>query len=243
MAFAFLGTFNESQWNRLKSFVSKRKGDFPARIETLHAQLDRIGSFASAYDTAGNPIGVRVAPFTVLGKILSAYLALGGNPEMDLQVRVITDPVVLQKEDETTPVQQLSNGEILGTSGLADAASSVLISKVRKPVERDIARLTALERRFRRTVDYADQLRREIADLKLFQETAEKLGSFENLVQQVEELLDDPGYPAIYRDNGKDPHGRRVYAPFAAYEPGPARPEMEQTVRTSKGVVERGERG
>lgn len=236
----FLGTFNESQWLRLKTFLSRRVKDAPGRVAHLKAEIARIGLLSSLYDENGDPVGYSVPEGSYLAKISTAYLALGGDPTHDLQVRVSSDPVYLRKEDESTIPQQLSNGEIMGGAGLADASTAELISRIKRPFQGDLRALASLERTFRRMVDYTDQLQREVEDLELYVGALEVAGSFENLVAQVEELLDDPDYPVVYRDGGKDPHGRMTHAPFASYDPGPGRPPMDQTVRSSKGVVVRG---
>lgn len=240
MAFDFLGTFNESQWNRLKGFLQTRLESIPARITHLEAEIARIGTFQVIYDEGGNPTDYSVSPGTHLDKLFKAFLVSGGDPFYDLQIRDLNNPVYLFKEDESTVPERLSSGDILGTAGLADTPSALLISKVKAPFLRDIQRISSIQRKILRLVDYTDALSSELSDLRVFVQAAEAAGSFANLSSQVEELLDDPDYPAIYRDGGKDPYGRYTHAPFAGYEPGPSRPPMDQTVRTSKGVVLRG---
>lgn len=238
--FDFLGTFNSSQWERFLSFVRARVSNVPARIAHLEAEVARIGSLTFAYDDAGNPIGYTTDPNTYIGRLLRAYLALGGRPLYDLQIRSKDNPVFLVKEDESTVPERFNNGEILGTAGLADAESAEIMHSLRAPFRGDEYRLTKIERKIRRSVDYSDSLKDDIAVLKSVLKAESESGSYENLIQRIEELMDDPFYPILFRDQNTDPYGRTIYAPFAAYEPGPARPPMEQTVRTSKGVVPRG---
>lgn len=244
MSFDFLGTFNRTQFERFATFARAQKGYIDGRIAHLRAELRRIGGIAFKYDEGGTPVGYAAnPPDSYIGKLLAAYEVLGGEVFFDLQVRSLTDPIFLLRGDETTAPQLMSNGEVLRTPGLADGVSAELMREARSWIEDTLHyRRDYLERKIRRMLDYSDQLQREFAVLMVIRADETTNGSLENIFQQIQELIENKHYMAIYDDQGTDPHGQKAYAPFAAYEPGKGRGPADQFQRTTRGVVSPGEK-
>lgn len=243
MSFEFLGTFNRSQFERFAAFARSQKRYIDGRIDHLRAELRRVGGIAFKYNDDGTPVGYAAdPPDSYIGKLLSAYEVLGGQVFFDLQVRNLSDPIFLLRGDETKSPQIMSNGEVLRTPGLADGPSAELMREARAWMEDVIQyRRDYLERKIRRMLDYSDQLKREIVVLQVIRADETTKGSLENLFNQIQELIENKQYMAIYDDHGTDPHGQKVYAPYAAYEPGKGRGPSEQYQRTTRGVVAPGE--
>jgi hypothetical protein len=225
MAFDFLGTFTKSQFDRFEVFVRDQATLIDGRIAHLQAERDRIGNLAFAFDSGGVPTDMTSdPPSTYVGKLFSVYEALGGDAFYDLQVRSTSQPVFKLKGDETKQPQQMSNGEITGTPGLSDAASSELLRQARDWTQETLTyRRDALERKVRRAVDYAEQLKIEIARLQTVKSAATVSGALDFVINGIRQLLGDRNYLAASNDGSKpDPHGKLAYAPFAAYMPGGA---------------------
>lgn len=219
MAYDFLGTFNQAMFDRLRTFIESQVPLIKARIEHLSAERDRLGAVTFKYDQ-GVPIGVVSDTISYIGKLVSAYEVLGGNPLVDLRVRLVTDPVFILPGDELTGPHTMSSGEVIGNKGLNDQDSAELIRRFRASFDVTVRRrFDYLERKIRRAVDYSDQLQAEIANLNLLLESIQIDGSLDNLKTQIQQLLADPTYRAITPDTS--PHaelGLDVYAPFSSYD-------------------------
>jgi len=208
MAYDWLGTFNKSQLDRFLAFARSQVPLIDARINHLSAEMARIGSIAFIYNQ-GVPSSFSVDPASYLGKLIAVYEVMGGDPFKDLRVRAKTDPVFAVRSTEFNPVQYMSNGEVIGAKGLADAATAEMMRK---------AKTWLRERKIRRAMDYADSLQNEIDVLETIKSTVETADSFEQLAAQMSTLISDPNYRAIYDDLGKDPFGLTTYAPFSSYD-------------------------
>lgn len=220
MAHDFLGTFNQAQYERLKTFIQSQMPRLEERINHLNAEILRVGSIVFRYNN-GVPIGYAGdPPESYLGKLLSAYEVMGGNPFVDLRVRLLSDPVFVLPGTEDTPPHTMSSGEVIGAKGLNDAASAELIHELRSAFDSTLSRrFGSIERKIRRAVDYADQLRAEVSQLTTLLSSATTDGSVENLFSQVEQLLADPTYRAITPDvSDTAKFGLDVYAPFSSYD-------------------------
>lgn len=247
MPFEILGTFNQSQFNRLVAFARERLVLVDARIRHLTVEQLRVGFLQYTYDTAGRPTGYSTGSEggtpTYIGRLMAAYEVLGGDPFYDLQVRSMGEPVYRLKGDEQTTSKVLSNGEPIPQPGLSDGPSGNAVRLIKSWMSEDLERLERLERKVRRMVDYSDQLGAEIAELQSIRGGAESDGSLENLVTVVQQLLLDPDYRAIADDKGKDPFGKFTYAPMSSYEPGGTRqaPSGLAIERTTQGYSVIGE--
>jgi hypothetical protein len=223
VAHEFLGTFNKSQHDRFVAFAKAQTEDILGRITHLTAEQFRIGKLAFSYDSGGSPLGYVPQPQnSYIGRLLACYEILGGDPKHDLNIRSMAQPVFLLAGDETKPAQLLSNGEVMGAPGLADGDSAVLVQAARAWLP-DVLQYKRdyLERKIRRMLDYSDQLQAEITLLQTIVAAKETDGSLEFIFDQVNQLLSDPTYRAIYDDKGKDPLAKKVYAPFKPYLGGP----------------------
>lgn len=241
------GTYNRSQLTRFLQYCRAQLPYIEGRILHLEAESERIGQILMALDAGGNPLGYTATPpGCVLDRLYRSYRAQGGRGLYDLQVRSLTQPVYLQPGDETTAPQVFNNGEVMGRGYSLDAESGATMNQARAWVEAPMARLSWLERQIRRHLDYRDQLVAEATLLRVISAPASTEGSLEDLAAKLGELISDPLYRAVYDDLGKDPYGRMVNAPFAAYdttgEAGEVRGPQEEYVKTSKGVVVPGQR-
>lgn len=242
--FDWLGTFNRSQFERLAAFAREQVPLLDARINHLVLELSRLGTLIMTKDGKGNPVGYQAQPAnSYLGKLLAVYEILGGDPFHDLQVRSMAEPVYLLKGDEVATPKFFSNGDPVPEGTLADAPSANLVMQLKSFVSDTIDRREYLERKIRRVLDYGDQLRAELSQLKQIRGSVEQPGSLEYIISQVAALINDRGYRAVADDKGKDKFGKYTKAKFSAYEPGPARgvPEGEGVERTNDGYYTYGE--
>lgn len=222
MAFDFLGTFNASQLNRYLAFARSQVPLIDARINHLEAEMVRVGAVLFTYQQ-GVPKEFLADPTeSYVGRLAAAYEVLGGNPFQDLRTRAKTDPVFAVRGTEATPVQYMSNGEVIGARGLADAASAEMMRTLRTWLNDTLKwRFDRLERKIRRALDYADQLQEEVDYLTSLKTAVTTDGSLEQIAAQLTTLLTDPNYRAIFDDGGKDPFGLTSYAPFSSYDAVP----------------------
>lgn len=248
MAHDFLGTFNRSQWDRFLVFARAQLPTIQARIFHLDAEIRRIGRITFKWDGA-TPLGFTATPSTsYLAKLLAAYEVLGGRPTHDLRTRLRTEPVTLVRGDETHSPQYMTNGEILGAKGLADGLSASLSRKAQDwLLETMHWRFGRVERKIRRMLDYKDQLELEQAQLRVMSQAATTPDSLEYIAEQVAQLFGDPGYRAIFDDQGSDEYGATTHAPYSSYDRGKsALPELVQRTggpaqRENKGFKREGQ--
>jgi hypothetical protein len=162
---------------------------------------------------------------------------LGGDPFVDLRVRLLTDPVFILPGDENVGPHTMSNGEVIGAKGLNDTSSAELVRQYRAAFNPTLQRrFDYLERKIRRAVDYVDQLGSEIAQLHTLKTTAVG-GSLEDLMSQVDQLLSDPTYRAITPDTSENAKfGLDVHAPFSSYDV-PEGPLQDPSVSTDREAV------
>ncbi len=151
MAFDWLGTFNRSQLDRFLAFARTQLPLVDARIQHLEAEQNRLGVVSFRY-YQGIPKEFIADPAeSYIGKLLAAYEVLGGNPFHDLRARLRTDPVFAIRGSETTPTQFMSNGEVIGARGLADAVSAELMRQGKTWLADILSyRFNGLERKIRR---------------------------------------------------------------------------------------------
>ncbi len=245
MAHDYLGTFNRSQFERFLAYAKSQLPLVDGRIQHLQAEVNRIGSVIFRY-SKGIPQGYAANPAdSYLGKLLGAYEVLGGDPFIDLRVRLRGDPVFRVKGTETQAAQFMSNGEVIGAKGLSDAPTAELVRTGKAWLNSTLDyRFGNLERKIRRAVDYSDELLNEIATLKTIREAASVVGSLEYVAAQVGQFLTDSNYRAVYDDGGGDKFGFNVYAPFSSYDVGgDGSRETETAQRQNTGFVGPGSTG
>lgn len=245
MSHDFLGTFNKSQFERFLAYAKSQLPLVAGRIQHLQAEVARVGSIVFRY-SKGIPQGYAAdPPESYLGKLLGAYEVLGGDPFIDLRVRLRNDPVFRVKGTETSASQYMSNGEVIGAKGLSDAPTAELMHNAKDWLNATSDyRFSNLERKIRRAVDYSDELQNEMATLKTIQLAASVSGSLDYIASQIGQYLADQNYRAIYDDGGGDKFGFNVYAPFSSYDVGgDGSREAESAQRQNSGFVAPGSSG
>ena len=226
----FLGTFNKTQFDRLASYARSQLVYIDARIKHLTIEKQRVGFLQFAYDTGGRPTSFATGNpgfSTYIGKLVSAYEVLGGDPFYDLQVRSKSQAISYLKGTETYTAKMMSNGEPIPLPGLSDGDSGNAVRSIRSWTKGNLDRLESLERKIRRAVDYSDQLQNEINELTNIRKAVDVDGSLENLIAIVNQLFTDPSYRAIADDKGQDPFGKYTHAPMSSYDQGGTRAPQE----------------
>jgi hypothetical protein len=252
MAHDWLGVFNQSQFQRWLDFARTQVPLVAARRIHLQSEISRVGTVIFKLDR-GVTQGYKGDPEnSYLGKLLRAYEVLGGNPMLDLRVRLRTDPVFIIKGDEQAFAQMTSGGEPIGGKGLGDSVTSLLAQKGKSWLKDTTkARFNALERKIRRAMDYSDQLQIELQELAVIQMAADTQGSLEFIAAQIQQYISDKGYRAVYDDTAQgkaDPLGLLTYAPLSSYDAQPSKnQDVDRTAggvqKQGGGVVEAGEKG
>lgn len=219
MAHDWLGTFNKSQLERFLVFARSQLPLIADRISHLEAEQNRIGTIVFTYEQ-GVPTEYKAGSAdSYIGRLLAAYEVLGGNPVYDLRTRLKTEPVFLLRGSVLAPAYFMSNGEVVGARGKADGPSAEIAHQLRgwlTPTFR--YRFERLERKIRRALDYVDSLQQEVDYLTRISLAVSSTGSLEQLAAQLQQLIEDPNYRAIYDDQGKDPFGLFTHAPFSSYD-------------------------
>ncbi len=242
MAHDILGTFNRAQFDRFATFAQGQLALAEGRIQHLQAEIDRIGTVTFSFDEGGVPLGYTATADSYIGRLMALYEILGGDALHDLQIRSMTQPVFLMRADESTNPQILSNGEIMGMPGLADAPSAELMQASRSwLLDTFQYRRDSVERKIRRMMDYSDQLQAEVNLLFRITRDQSVAGSLANLFQDITDLIEDRSYRAVTKD--EDAFGKKAYAPFAGYMPGPDGAEAEDYSRTLDGTSVPGSKG
>lgn len=217
MAYDFLGTFNQAQFDRYSEFARNQLELVDLRIKHLEAEMIRIGVVVFRYDE-GIPQALTADPETsYMAKLLAAYEVQGGHPFYDLRTRSRSNPIFLQRGDEVTSPHTMSNGEAIGGKGLADGPSAELVRRSREWLDETLqSRFGRLERKIRRALDYRDQLELEVSQLKVLQSELTTANSLEDLLARIQQLIDDPSYRALTTDT--DPFGLLVNALYSSYD-------------------------
>jgi len=124
MSFGWLGTFRQGSWQVFRRFILEERRDIAERINVIESELIRIGSvsvlYASTTDDGGNTEvteerqGFSIQGNSSLGKLIKAYIALGGNP-FDISLFLTPDSYVVldpESEDQRGTPTQPSDGVI-----------------------------------------------------------------------------------------------------------------------------------
>jgi len=239
VAFDFLGTFNASQFKRLQAFAQAQLGDIPGRLNHLAAEQARVGSVVFQFNQSVVVSYFASPSDSYIGRLLAVYEILGGDAFYDLPLRQAkSQALYLLPGDETHSAQVMSNGRVVGTQGLMDAASAIPVQQIRDWMNDSIQyKREALERKIRRALDYSDQLGTEMALLNVIQGKDSVDGSLANLIAAINTLITSQQYRAIADDKGQDPTGNYAYAPYIGLEPGPKRTTVDGFYRTFQGYV------
>lgn len=100
MSFGYTSFFRQGAWREFRRFLTNQRRDVVARVETINAELARIGGIRIIYERdASNPnrmterrVGFDVTANTSLENLLRAYIAQGGNP-FDISMFLTPDSV------------------------------------------------------------------------------------------------------------------------------------------------------
>lgn len=133
MSFGWTGFFRAGAWREFRRFILNQRRDVVARINTINAELDRIGYVRVLYaPNANNPnvvterrIGLDVTPNTSIEQLLRAYIAAGGNP-FDISMFLSPDSIeVLDREEETNEGEVLNRSNVRETQPYGGIAASM----------------------------------------------------------------------------------------------------------------------
>jgi hypothetical protein len=246
LAFDFLGTFNKSQLDRLLLFLRSQTSLIEARVNHLESEKMRIGQIIFKHQPDGSIVGYSTEPKdSYIGKLFAAYEALGGDPFRDLDIRLRNDPVYKLSGTEINAPEKMSNGEVIGAPGLADAQSAEYVRNLTSWANDTLQwRRERLERKIRRAVDYYDELDREVLALGTINMGETFAKSIEGLAKELVNLINAHDYRAIYDDKGSDPGAKNTGAPLASYEPGKdGTQEAGSTQKGVNGITPRGASG
>lgn len=191
--------FREGQWRALRKFVLEERRDATPRVQVILAELQRIGEVRILWDededgvVSEKRVGLFVdPPESSLGKLVSAYVSLGGNPfdismfmKPDSTIEMADIPVRTQPSGglaHSLDIQySYDQGATAGDPNLLKFKSSRyggigasvkqaeilgLITRARKWVSKEISyKRTRLEERILKLMDLREQLEEEISDI------------------------------------------------------------------------------
>lgn len=87
MSFNFLGTFRKGSYMEFRKFVTNQLRSVKPRLQVIEMELKRIGEVEIVWHVDENDgfvterrRGYKIAERTSIGKLMQAYIALGGNP-------------------------------------------------------------------------------------------------------------------------------------------------------------------
>jgi hypothetical protein len=197
-SFSWSGRFREGQWRAFRKFALQERKDIPKRERAILEELDRIGYVRIIWGRGvlGDPtekrLGIEVTPEgSSLEKLLSAYVAMGGNP---LDVSMFLSPNDALPSGPGEPYSQPGGGVLTKTplsyslggipnssdgnllpakssrsGGLTmnpEAPIASLIERGRKWISKEIRfKRNAIEHRIMKLCDLREQLLDEIEDM------------------------------------------------------------------------------
>jgi hypothetical protein len=197
-SFSWSGRFREGQWRAFRKFALQERKDIPKRERAIIEELDRIGYIRVIWGRGplGEPterrLGIEVTPEgSSLSKLLSAYVAMGGNP---LDISMFLSPNDALPSGSDQPYSQPGGGVLTKTplsyslGGLPNANDGNLISskasrsgglttnpeapiaslvdRGRKWISKEIRfKRNAIESRIMKLCDLREQLLDEVEDM------------------------------------------------------------------------------
>lgn len=117
----WLDIFREGQWKDFRRFVLEERKDVGSRLAAIRAELRRIGYILVVYETlepddeghikaTERMVGFSVPPRTALGKLVQAYVAMGGNP---LSISHFLIPYSSYTKDGVAIVERYPHGGVV----------------------------------------------------------------------------------------------------------------------------------
>lgn len=185
-SFSYQGAFREGQWRAFRTFALRERRDFSSRSMVITAEMQRIGKVELLYArdlTTGavtqERMGVVVENATSsIGKLLTAYCTLGGNP-LDISLFLYPNDPDLpgsgfaypkgftyslqgQEQDADSNIDKYKPSRIGGTRDTPSEVTSVTLGLVRDPIIQEMyQKRILLEERILKLADLYDQLERE----------------------------------------------------------------------------------
>lgn len=177
MAFGFYGTFTLGQWDVFRSFTYAQKVDIQSRILWLQRELFKVGRFETSFNDDGTPDKYSVGPNSSYGaKLVQAYEILGGVLERDMLLRTRDKPVFFKRKAPTTTAggtetlshsTEFTDGRVFRGDQRFDRDVGIQIESLKNwQLEAIKAKRERLEYKIKRTLDYSDELERELKTLQ-----------------------------------------------------------------------------
>jgi hypothetical protein len=112
MSFGWTCMFRKGSWFEFRRFALNQRRNVPDRIFQINRELEKIGSISILYErvegvVTERRVGFAVAERSALGKLLTAYIAQGGNP-FDISMFLSPDSAVT-----TSFVDQAPEGSVI----------------------------------------------------------------------------------------------------------------------------------
>ena len=186
-SFSYQGTFREGQWRAFRAFILRERRDFGSRAQVITAEMNRIGKIELLYgrDAVSRAVtqqrfGVVVdgSPTCSIGKLLTAYCTLGGNP-LDISLFLYPNDDELpgngfaypkgftyslqgQEQDEDSNIEKFKPSRIGGTRETATEVTSRNMDLAKEPYIKEMyQKRILLEERILKLADLWEQLNAE----------------------------------------------------------------------------------
>jgi hypothetical protein len=185
-SFDFQGRFREGQWRAIRTFALRERRDFSSRSMVITTEMQRIGKIELIYgrDTVTgvvthHRVGVVIEnPISSIGKLLTAYCALGGNPldismflypnDPDLPGKGFAYPKGFtyslqgQEQDSDSNVPKYQPSRLGGTRETPSEITSTTMGLLREPIIQEMyQKRILLEERILKLADLYEQLDQE----------------------------------------------------------------------------------
>ncbi len=185
-SFSYQGAFREGQWRAIRTFALRERRDFSTRSMVITAEMQRIGKIELIYArdlvtgvVTQERVGVVVENATSsIGKLLTAYCALGGNP-LDISLFLYPNDDELpgngfaypkgftyslqgQEQDEDSNIEKYKPSRLGGTRDTPSEVTSITMGLLRDPVIQEMyQKRILLEERILKLADLYEQLAKE----------------------------------------------------------------------------------
>lgn len=182
MAFNFLGTFTEAQFEDLEAFVKAQALMFPERLDYLSSQIRRLGWLTYTRNSEGVPTAYQIEPRGCeLERRVAAYERFGGDV-LALGIRSRGEWISYNQIPPELDSSKVNSGGL--TSGdpipddlhADDTVPAVTMSKIKEPVLRAIQSYREnSEYDLMKTLDLSEQFLQEMILLAQRQEGVDNL--------------------------------------------------------------------
>lgn len=195
-SFSWTGSFREGQWRAYRKFVLEERRDAPKREIAILDELARIGDVGIKYGkdengkTTERRVSIVLDEGSSLQKLMSAYVALGGNP-FDISMFLSPDKAIAFEGSESTQPSggvstaiemsySIGGGPTSADATVAkyrpsrqggpvinpDAMIGALVEHSRKWIHKEIKlKRNAVEHRILKLCDLREQLVQELDDI------------------------------------------------------------------------------